>query len=494
MAASYPAGSAIRLAAWLVLNIVSGFVSPRSTLRLPERPGGIATRVDRPGYRGGGPAHALPAVHQPVEWQQLKWVALGTGTAVAGFIAGAVILPMIPHSVIAQPAAVRVDGDDPDLDGPAPDSALDRAGLTAVPALGCRPPGPAGGHFRNSDRGGHGHLCGNRPGRERARASGSSRFWPLIAAVVVALLLQPVRSRLERSVNRIFYGQRDDPYAVMSDLGERLDESLSQETALPTIVETIASALRLPYVAIAMARTRICIAAQLGAPGSETVVFPLTSGSEPIGQLIVSPRGDGEAVQRGRPAIAGRCRPAGGSGGAGSTADQRVGTGQSASASVRSEERRRIRRDLHDGLGPLLASQMLILDSARTLMPADPALAGDLLDQLHQHIRTAVDDVRRLVNSLRPAALDELGLVAAIRDRVADLQRAGLRIEIDTPSELGPISAATETAAYRIVMEGVTNVLRHAHARECRISLATVDRAWLRIEIRDDGIGLPDQS
>ena len=134
--------------------------------------------------------------------------------------------------------------------------------------------------------------------------------------------------------------------------------------------------------------------------------------------------------------------------------------------SVRSEERQRLRRDLHDGLGPLLASQMLILDSARTLMPSDPALAKELLDQLHSHIQTAVVDVRRLIDSLRPAALDELGLVAAIREGTADLQRAGLRIEIDTPSELDPIAAATETAAYRIVMEGVTNVVRHAHARD----------------------------
>jgi signal transduction histidine kinase len=100
--------------------------------------------------------------------------------------------------------------------------------------------------------------------------------------------------------------------------------------------------------------------------------------------------------------------------------------------------------------------------------------------------------VRRLIDSLRPSALDELGLTVAIRESTTDLQRAGLRIEIDSPSELGPISAATETAAYRIVMEGVTNVLRHAHASECRVSLTMADRNWLRIEISDDGIGIPD--
>ena len=221
----------------------------------------------------------------------------------------------------------------------------------------------------------------------------------------------------------------------------------------------------------------------------------LMSNGEQIGALIVSPRSDDESL---------------------SEADRRLLTDIARQAeavaeavrltthleeanrhllSVRGEERQRLRRDLHDGLGPLLASQMLILDSARKVMPTNPELAGDLLAQLHHHIQTAVDDVRRLIDSLRPTALDELGLVAAIRESTADLQRSGLRISIAAPAELGPLSAATETGAYRIVMEGVTNVVRHAHAEQCRVSLGIVpNEQMLRIVIRDDGDGIPEHA
>jgi signal transduction histidine kinase len=320
---------------------------------------------------------------------------------------------------------------------------------------------------------------------------GSSRLWPLVAAVIVALLLQPVRGRLERSVNRLFYGQRDDPYAVVSGLGERLEGSLSLENALPTVVETIGSELRLPYVAIVLGQD---IVAKQGEPGSETVAFPLIGSGETIGALIVSPRSDDETLSEAdRRLLTDIGRQAG------AVAEAVRLTNQLEEAnrhllSVRGEERQRLRRDLHDGLGPLLASQMLILDSAQKLMPTNPELAGDLLTQLHRHIRTAVEDVRRLIDSLRPAALDELGLVAAIQDGTADLQRAGLHIAIAAPAELGPLSAATETSAYRIVMEGVTNVVRHAHAAHCQVSLEIVPEHLLRIVIQDDGTGISESA
>jgi len=313
--------------------------------------------------------------------------------------------------------------------------------------------------------------------------------------VAVALVLQPVRGRLERSVNRLFYGQRDDPYAVITSLGKRLEGSLSQEAALPTIVDTIATALQLPYVALALAQDgRFRIAARQGEPGTETIVFPLTSRSETVGELIVSPRSAGEPLSEAdRRLLADVARQAGAAVEAVrltnelEQANQRLRT-------VRGEERQRLRRDLHDGLGPLLASQMLILDSARSLMPSDPALADDLLAQLHQHIQTAVDDVRRLIDSLRPATLDELGLVPAIQEGAAGLQRGGLRIVIDAPAELGPVPAAIETTAYRIVMEAVTNVVRHARAGECLVTLATEPNRTLRVVVQDDGIGIPDDA
>ncbi len=163
---------------------------------------------------------------------------------------------------------------------------------------------------------------------------------------------------------------------------------------------------------------------------------------------------------------------------------------------AREEERRRLRRDLHDGLGPNLASQGLKLAAVKQLLEKDPASAIPLLDQVMTQNQSTVEEVRRLVYGLRPPALDELGLVAAIRDYVAGMDgKSTLQIEITEPQEgLPPLSAAIEVAAYRIVLEALTNVIRHAQAHRCviRFSLDQKDSNYtLQVEIQDDGISLP---
>jgi len=163
---------------------------------------------------------------------------------------------------------------------------------------------------------------------------------------------------------------------------------------------------------------------------------------------------------------------------------------------AREEERRRLRRDLHDGLGPNLASQGLKLAAVKQLLEKDPASAIPLLEQVMTQNQSTVEDVRRLVYGLRPPALDELGLVAAIRDHVAGMDgEASLQIEITEPvGGLPSLSAAVEVAAYRIVLEALTNVIRHAQARHCAIRFSPSQngsKAILQIEIIDDGIGLP---
>lgn len=428
----------------------------------------------------------------PIERQQLKWVGFGFATAAIALVVGALLLPLIPPSVIANRRKFALIGTTLtsafllviplsialallryrlwDVDRIARRAVLSAALLATVTAL-------------------YALIV---LGASALAPGGANRLWPLVAAVAVALLLQPVRSRLERSVNRLFYGQRDDPYAVLSGLSQQLEGALTQETALPTIVDTIATELRLPYVAIALVQEgQMQIVAQQGEPAREQTIFPLVSGSETIGELRVSPPSEDDTFRATDSRLLTDIARQ-----AGAVAEAVRLTNQLEQAnrhllSVRSEERQRLRRDLHDGLGPLLASQMLILDSARTLMPSDPTLAGNLLDQMHQHIQTAVDDVRRLVNSLRPAALDELGLTAALRAGTADLQRAGLHLTIDAPTELPPLSSTTETAAYRIGMEGVTNVVRHARATTCDVSLAVEPSRTLRLTIRDNGTGIP---
>jgi signal transduction histidine kinase len=156
---------------------------------------------------------------------------------------------------------------------------------------------------------------------------------------------------------------------------------------------------------------------------------------------------------------------------------------------AREEERRRLRRDLHDGLGPQLASLTLTLAAARELLRHDVDAADTLLQELAGHTQAAIADIRRVVYDLRPPALDDLGLVLAVREQAARYRQAGLQIMIDAPDQLPSLPAAVEVAAYRIVQEALTNVVRHAQARTCTVCLMLGDA--LIVTIRDDGVGLP---
>jgi signal transduction histidine kinase/DNA-binding CsgD family transcriptional regulator len=158
---------------------------------------------------------------------------------------------------------------------------------------------------------------------------------------------------------------------------------------------------------------------------------------------------------------------------------------------AREEERRRLRRDLHDGLGPQLAALTMRAEAARDLILSDPVQEETVLSDLIEQTQDAVDDVRRLVYALRPPALDALGLLAALRTQASHQNRGGLRITIDGPEQLPPLPAAVEVAAYRIVLEALSNVVRHAEARNCTVHLA-LDEAYgtLRLEVTDDGRGI----
>lgn len=166
---------------------------------------------------------------------------------------------------------------------------------------------------------------------------------------------------------------------------------------------------------------------------------------------------------------------------------------------AREEERRRLHRDLHDGLGPVLASMVLELDKARRIAASS---TGDdpqkhellsLLGEIKAHVQATVTDIRRLVYELRPPALDELGLVMAVREH-ASRNNGVLEISVEAPSNLSNLPAVVEVAAHRIIQEALNNVVQHAQASKCFIFLKVISElpTSLQIEITDDGIGLPD--
>lgn len=156
---------------------------------------------------------------------------------------------------------------------------------------------------------------------------------------------------------------------------------------------------------------------------------------------------------------------------------------------TREEERRRLRRDLHDGLGPQLSSQTLLLTSAQMLLRQDPDEVEAILKSAVTQSQQAISDIRRLVYALRPPALDDLGLLASIEEQLIQYRASGIVFSLEAPQQLPSLPAAVEVACYRIVQEALTNVVRHAHAHTCVVRLACGEQ--LTIEVTDDGQGLP---
>jgi signal transduction histidine kinase len=292
-------------------------------------------------------------------------------------------------------------------------------------------------------------------------------------------------------VNKFVYGDRDDPYAIVSRLGERLEATLAPEAVLPTIVETVAQALKLPYAAISLRQgDRLEIAAVCGTAGHGIVNLPLNYQSEPVGELMLAPRSPGDTFSPAdRRLLEDLARQVGVAAHAVRLTSE-VQRSRERIVTAREEERRRLRRDLHDGLGPSLASLTLKLDAARNLLPSNPARVDSLLVDLKTQTKAAIGDIRRVVYDLRPPALDELGLVAAIREHAARVAGESLQIVIEAPASLPSLPAAAEVAAYRIALEALTNVIRHAGARRCVIRLSLADD--LAIEVTDDGRGISE--
>jgi signal transduction histidine kinase len=316
----------------------------------------------------------------------------------------------------------------------------------------------------------------------------------LLATGLVAVLFQPMRDRLQRMVNRLMYGERDEPYAVLSRLGRHLEGTLVSEAALTTIVETIAQALKLPYAAIALEQDDggLAIAAEYGTPVSdEPVVMPLAYQKTQVGQLILAPRAPGEALSPSdRSLLEDLARQAGVAVHAVRlTAD--LQRSRERLVTAREEERRRMRRDLHDGLGPQLASLTMRAEAAHDLVPIDPGRAQEMLEDLAEQAQAAVADVRRLVYALRSPELDSLGLMGALRSQIAHHDHGGLQVRIEGPEELPALPAAVEVAAYRIALEALTNVVRHAEAHNCTVRLMLDEEvSALRLEVEDDGRGI----
>lgn len=316
----------------------------------------------------------------------------------------------------------------------------------------------------------------------------------LLATGMAAIVALPIRDALQRTVNRVMYGDRDDPYRALSRLGRRLEQTLDPFEAPSVIVRTVAESLHLPWVGLRIGpagETGRTIAHGGEPPGLVTSV-PLTYGAEVVGDLMVSGRTATDPLSAADWKLLEALAPQAGAAVHSLRLSLDLIESREHLVAAREEERRRIRRDLHDGLGPTLAAIGMRAEVAADLVAADPAGAASVLGELRGEVHGALGDIRRLVDALRPPALDELGLVGAIQAQ-AGLFGPEPTIDVASSGPLPELPAAVEVAAYRITMEAMTNAARHAHAQTCGVRISITEEAGraLEVEVTDDGGGLP---
>jgi two-component system NarL family sensor kinase len=288
----------------------------------------------------------------------------------------------------------------------------------------------------------------------------------VLATLLVAVAFDPARRRVQRGVDRLLYGERTDPVRAATTVSAQLAGRPAD------VLPALCQALRLPYArlgeyeygvrpalveAVALHEGELEVGVRAGERrlhADDRAVLDLLA--VPI---AVAMRADelSTAVQASRRAI----------------------------VEGREEERRRLRRDLHDGLGPVLTGIAFQADAVVNLADTDPAEVRALGGEIRGAVGDALADVRRLIYQLRPAALDEWGLVEAVRRHAQRLAPLDTRI---TAGEVPALSAAVEAAAYRIVTEALTNVARHSTAACAEVVIAP-SRGALCLTVRDDGAG-----
>ncbi|MFP3963176.1 sensor histidine kinase [Actinomadura fulvescens] len=306
----------------------------------------------------------------------------------------------------------------------------------------------------------------------------------LAGAIAAGAVFEPARRRLQRAVDRLLHGERD-PYRLADGINRRLQAAADPAAALAVAAEAVREALHANGVIIeVLDRDGRAVTADSGKLDERPEVIPLVWHGEPVGRLLFSRRRTPDL----RLASILACNLAELANAARLAAD--VQRSRERILRTREEERRRLRRDLHDGLGPTLASLAMTVDAARITLKRDPEAVDALLEELRTTMGRTIGDIRDLVYGLRPPALDDLGLAGAIRALGGVVSTEdGPRVDVHVEGDLSSLPAAAEVAAYRIVQEALTNVHRHAKARAAIVHLNM--NGDLHVTVGDDGVGLP---
>lgn len=306
----------------------------------------------------------------------------------------------------------------------------------------------------------------------------------VVLCALLAFGVGPLQVMLRGVVDQLLFGDRPDPLAAATVLADRIGD----DPALA--LDAVREALVLPYAGLRVDGTEL---ASSGIEVTHTRTLPLRLGADEVGEFVVGLRAgdlalnaaDADVLRIVAPLLAQTLRA--------QAMARDLQQSREAVVTAVEEERRRLRRDLHDGLGPTLTGVAFATDAARNQVHSDPDRAAALLESLRADTAGAITEIRRLVEGLRPPALDQVGLVGSVRQYADTLHSAdGSRLEVVmTAPELPLLSAATEVAVYRILVEALTNAARHASASRVSVELA-VREDGLHLRIRDDGRGSQD--
>ena len=307
-------------------------------------------------------------------------------------------------------------------------------------------------------------------------------------AVVMLVAVELASTRLHRLVDWLLYGQRSDPAAATARLARPIADGDDEHT-LEALLAALADTLRLTYVGVTVHQpARVT---EVGRdPDAATLAVPIRRAGRELGVLRAGRRGQplderDERLLEAAAAQVGLVLHA-------RSLTEEVREAREELVSGVEEERRRLRREIHDGVGPTLAGIALGAESAERAVDQDPVRARRLLAALRTDVNGLVAEVRQVVDGLRPALLDELGLVGSVRQLARTIEeRTGLPVAVEAAVP-GSLPAAVEVAAYRIAAESLTNLARHACARHAHVGLAMADGS-LVLEVVDDGQGGADE-
>jgi two-component system, NarL family, sensor kinase len=302
-----------------------------------------------------------------------------------------------------------------------------------------------------------------------------------LIAAACALGYAPFARLLRQIIEILLFGARHDPIQAAARAGDQLGED--PVSALRSLRESLA----LPYAALVDESGEVLAAT--GGTAGVIVHRPLSATDPGLGRLEVGLRAGQSHLLRGDQQVLAVLAPALGQ----LMRARRLGADLQASRAAMvegvEEERRRLRRDLHDGLGPRLTGLAYAADAARNVLDRDPERTAALLTGVRAEAGEAIAEVRRLVEGLRPPSLDQVGLEQALRQHARHLLRPDgrpLLVEVCVPAPLPPLGAAVEVTAYRIVVEALTNTARHADGEHAVVTLR-LDGDALAVEVRDDG-------